>query len=1268
MAKAAVALAGLRLTVSPLLKVLLSEASKYLGVDMARELHELETTIMPQFEMMINAAEKVNHGAILDKWLHDLKQALDNAEDLSDDHEYNILKRKAKGKDDSSTSTALKPLHVVSTRLSNMRPKNIKHIRELNKLKAILAKAKDFCELLCLPAGSITEGPAVPTVVVPQITSTPPLQVIGRDKDRDRIIHLLTKPSSAEVCFARYSGLAIVGAGGMGKSTLAQYVYNDKRVEEYFDVRLWVCISRKLNVRRHIQEIIESATKGECPRLDNLDTLQGKLRDALQGSDKFLLVLDDIWFDDSNDEMEWDQLLAPLFSRQTGSKVLVTSRRNKFPAALCCSEVFCLESMEDSEFLALLKYHAFSGPEIRNPQLRERQEGIAEKIAKRLGKSPLAAKVVGSQLRGKTNISAWIDALTIQIDNLSETTRALLWSYEKLDPRLQRCFLYCSLFPKGHRFEIEKLVHLWVAEGFVDSCNMDKRMEDVGRDYFNEMVSASFFQQVNWRSYVMHDLLHDLAQLLAKEVCFRLEDDKVTEIPYTVRYLSVRVESMKQHKQSICKLHHLRTVIFIDPLTDDVSDVFNQILQNLKKLRVLYLSSYSSSKLPESIGELKYLRYLNIIGTLISELPRSLCTLYHLQLLQFNDKVMSLPDMICNLSMLRHLKVYSDTKYGNIGDLPQIPNIGKLTLLQELRDFSLKRQKGYELRQLGDMRELGGSLAVRNLEIVTGKDEALESKLHQKSHLESLRLVWCCGNDVIGEDHLDLEVLEGLKPPPQVGALTIEGYRSVKYPSWLSDDSYFQNLESFSLLNCSMLDSLPPNTELLRNFCSLFLCNVPNLKELPRLPAGLKKLAVIWCPLLIFVSSDELKQQEKHDQTENISRTDYLEAQLACLWEVSPPWNIPMALRSEHLSLQQLIPLIDAGMPHLQTIRSALDRETDLVKEDIIKAWICCHQQRIRLVYGGRVGLPLVPPSGLCELDLSSCNITDGALAVCLDGLTSLRKLSLSVIMTLTTLPSQVVFQHLTKLVKLSIKCCWCLRSLGGIRAATSLSRVGLYCCPSLELARGAEFMPSSLRCLIIMGCVLAADFLCDDWPHLSYLTISSCRSRMSLTFGSLTSIRTLLLFDLPDLCTLEGLNSLQLHGLSLVGVPNLTIKCISQLRIQKSLQVSSSVVLNHMLSAEGFTVPPTLIIRDCEETSFLFEESANFSSVAHLKFSACEMRSLPTNMKCLPSLTKLQIICCDNISSLPDLPTSLQHVNGNLTADPFSVLDRVLVTLLYAH
>ncbi|BAT14442.1 Os11g0555300 [Oryza sativa Japonica Group] len=1195
---AEVVLAGLHLAASPTFMKLLTDPSMCLGVDMKRELHELETTIMPQFELMIEAADKLNHRSKLDKWLGELKEALYNAEDLLDEHEYNVLKCKAKRGSDSSVAhvssinnTLKKPLHAAFSRVSNLHPENRKLLRQLNELKGILAKAGEFCELLGLPGGNSAEVSSLPkTAGVAPATSLPPPKVFGRDMDRNRIVDFLIKKSAFE---ASYMVLAIVGQGGMGKSTLAQYVYNDDRVKEHFDVRMWVCISRKLDVHRHTREIIKSAEKGECPRVDNLDTLQCKLREILHEKEKFLLVLDDVWFDKSNNQSEWDLLLNPLLASQKGgSKVLVTSRSKTLPAALFCEEVIDLENMKDNDFLALFKHYAFSGAVIRDLQLHGKLEEIAERICKRLGKSPLAAKVVGSQLKGKIDSTAWKDALAIKIDNL----RANGSSVMEL-PKVTSI---------SAEYKIDELVHLWVAEGLVDSGNLNKSMEDTGRDYFNEMVSVSFFQPISEmhvsKQYSMHDLLHEFAESLSKEDCFRLEDDSEKVIPCTIRHLSVCIESVKLHKQSICKLHHLRTVICTEPLVDDGNDLFNQVLQNLKKLRALHLSFYNTSKLPESIGQLKHLRYLNIIKTLISELPRSLCTLYHLQLLQLNNKFESLPEKLCNLSKLRHLEGYNDLMYSMREEaVPQIPNIGKLTSLQHIDDFCVQKQKGYELWQLRDMNELGGSLSITNLENVTGKDEALESKLHEKSHVKTLKLVWSC-NNMDAEDSFYLDILEGLMPPPKIEGLTINGYRPATYPSWLLKGSYFENLESLELVNCSSLESLPPNTKLLRHCDKLTLRNVPNLKTLTCLPGGLTCLSIEECPLLMFISNDEVEQHVQREN--NMMRADHLASHLALIWDVDLGSDIMNALSDEHSSLKHLSTWMDADiMENLQTIESALERGDE--KENIIQAWVCCHEHRIRLLYKRNVGLPLVPPSGLCRLHLSSCSITDGALSNCLGSLISLKRLSLINIMTLTTLPSDGVVQHSRKLEFLFIKYCWCLRSLGGLRAATSLFEARFISCPSLELAHGAESMPSSLQKLSIYSCVITADLFCTDLPNLEQLGLCSCRSSSSMSVGRLTSLKSFSLYHSPDLCVLEDLSSLQLHHVHLIDVPKLTGECISQFRVQYSLYVSSFVMLNHMLSAEGFKVPPFLSLENCKEPSIAFEESA-----AHFAMVRCLRRT----------------------------------------------------------
>lgn len=290
------ALASLRWAASPVVKKLIAEASTYLGVAMARELQDLETTVLPQFDLVIEAAEQSPHRDKVKAFLQRLKEAFYDAEDLLDEHEYNILERKAKGGSNSvKATTFLKPLRAATSRARNLLGENRKMIDKMNELKAILVEARTFRELLVLQSVNTAGWPAVPKPAVPPAitTSQPTSEVFGRDKDRDRIVDiLLSNKTSDEASSVKHSGLAIIGVGGMGKSTLAQYVYNDKRIETYFDVRMWVCISRKLDVHRHTQEIVESARKGECLRVNNLDTLQYKLREILQSSKRFLLVLD----------------------------------------------------------------------------------------------------------------------------------------------------------------------------------------------------------------------------------------------------------------------------------------------------------------------------------------------------------------------------------------------------------------------------------------------------------------------------------------------------------------------------------------------------------------------------------------------------------------------------------------------------------------------------------------------------------------------------------------------------------------------------------------------------------------------------------------------------------------------------------------------------------------------------------------------------------------------------------------------------------------
>jgi hypothetical protein len=137
-------------------------------------------------------------------------------------------------------------------------------------------------------------------------------RVFGRDQVCDAIVGRLVGDGE-ELCRPVAPVVAVVGHGGMGKTVVAQCVYNDARIQGYFDLRAWICLWDRLDEAELTREILQSIGGADDTSYDDsLERLQEKLGEVV-ASKRFFLVLDDVWNDEGKTELEnravWNKVL-----------------------------------------------------------------------------------------------------------------------------------------------------------------------------------------------------------------------------------------------------------------------------------------------------------------------------------------------------------------------------------------------------------------------------------------------------------------------------------------------------------------------------------------------------------------------------------------------------------------------------------------------------------------------------------------------------------------------------------------------------------------------------------------------------------------------------------------------------------------------------------------------------------------------------------------------------------------------------------------------
>ncbi|KAG6530826.1 putative disease resistance RPP13-like protein 1 [Zingiber officinale] len=644
--------------------------------------------------------------------------------------------------------------------------------------------------------------------------------IFGREKDKENILELL-RPSGDEGSIPnKLLVLPIVGMGGLGKTTLAQQVYADDQIKYFFDLRIWIHVSQDFNLFNLTKAMVESVTGNPC-FLSELHSLQSELGKILEGK-RFFLVLDDVWDESSS---HWESLQVPLLSANLDSKVLLTTRSHGVARSIGTMPSFNLDPLKDDDAWLLFSENAFHG---REPG--ERLVTIGKKIVKECNGVPLTLKALGLHLCNEEREDKWSAILESNIWHLSGSQETILpilmLSYLQLPAPVKQCFAYCSLFGKGHLFLRHKIVRHWIAQGFVETDG-ERKAEDVGSEYFYILLARSFFQQCARNKYfIMHDLIHDLAEYVSGAECFKIdvlqdEDgsrmnvERAYNFPEGVRHTSLTFHSTSTETdlQPLLEANSLRTLMVNctswPPMPHPHANVLNDLFVKLRYLRVLLLdyTFAPAPRLPDSISNLKYLHYLRI-GRLSFQgqgFPESVCSLRNLQTLEwYSDESIELPRGISNLINLRHL--HSETYYASFPE-----GIGRLTKLQELPDFHTSKEHGRaRIAELKDLVNLQGELKLLNLENVIDVEDSRTADLKGKPGLTALELDW--GKHNRSPQNAPL-VLQYLQPHTNIQELRIANYKHGQLSEWICHPSY-SKLVTIKIQYC-FLSTVPAFGQLL---------------------------------------------------------------------------------------------------------------------------------------------------------------------------------------------------------------------------------------------------------------------------------------------------------------------------------------------------------------------------------------------------------------------------------------------------------------------
>ena len=293
-------------------------------------------------------------------------------------------------------------------------------------------------------------------------------------------------------------------------------------------------------------------------------------------------------------------------------------------------------------------------------------------------------------------------------------------SYDTLKKETQQCFLYCALYPTGHKIERRELVEYWFWEGLLDPRKRDGRIEDMiqAKEIIDELVGAYLLETVSqecgseaikMRSLAKHMAVHltkTSPQFLTKA------GEELNMFPSQGEWLHdvERASLMRNQfkilqgepkwpKLTILLLQHNPIGLYLD----------DNFFSSMPNLNVLDLSYSDITSLPEpSFSKLTKLSALLLHHCHNLKTLPSLKQSKKLLVLDISDTpVEELPVGMKNMTKLIRLNISrTNVKIFPAKLAPALVNLEELLMIIDSAGFSWGKTKGALIRELTSCQKL----------------------------------------------------------------------------------------------------------------------------------------------------------------------------------------------------------------------------------------------------------------------------------------------------------------------------------------------------------------------------------------------------------------------------------------------------------------------------------------------------------------------------------------------------------------------------------